>query len=623
MPQLFDQIASDTDCTRHRVSLMTQPSREQSVLATISLFCLILHRVLLHCFPVSPSRVDLLCSRRVGPSSPCAYQYYEAMLNSSSYSFPSQPSEPNMAPQTTLDTLPAEIIHMILGHADCEAVLAVAGTNRVLKQTCVNNNIIFRNLVAHGNAVEMQKEEPIPPDEWSFLKIRDELRRHFNSPWAVPGLGVEADVVVWARWALADSKARKLAPTLLAWSRRAEHLADEFWQNPAFINWSFMASLDTTIRWLPLVIATRHPVTHAVPSEALFLASRKLYRDFSRCVKHPSAHETPVRSASALAVMDLCLLAQTLFTETPHRLVPVGEADLLWALHSRLMREPFRWSDAGPFRDFLQIIEQPFYKRWDRIADSPCPWSASTTRLSTVLYAHARANSAATAVAQFSRAKHRCALGAARDEKECLDPFFNGEYPPLPTETPLTELMPLPAPFSTHDSVGKQCIAMRHLGAMTDPSFLMDGRWTGHYFNASFNIPEVNSQRLCFSACEIHDLPPGDSDPSTAAPASTGAGTTRLPSSDESGVAPTIVKFAGHGHDTDGNFDFDGAMCHSSGWVQFQKRQRPESRRDWTGVMTPFGIVGVLGRGIWGHDRFQGWFWLWKEAWSKPWPDEE
>ena len=72
------------------------------------------------------------------------------------------------------------------------------------------------------------------------------------------------------------------------------------------------------------------------------------------------------------------------------------------------------------------------------------------------------------------------------------------------------------------------------------------------------------------------------------------------------------VYFRGEGMDNVGSFTLEGAAETESGVVIAVKMYSEFLRREWHGVITPFGMVGVFGVGT---DAF-GWWWIWPQEWS-------
>ena len=562
-------------------------------------------------------------------SNPCLYAFFNSTWRSSP-SLPSHcqiSSSAKMAQSIFLDKLPTEIIHVILIYGNCEAALALSATNRALRQACFNDSVIFRRLITQGNVVATRRKHASPHDEYDFSNEIDELQRRLSLPWTVPGLGLATPASTWARWALADSKAQQSAEHFIGVAHKAGQIfskareifskaRDAYDRSREPIDWSFLALPIATMRWLPHLLAMKYPITHLTPSESVFHASYCSRENFYDTLAHPGDGAALLHSASAAAVAYFCLAAQTLNTEAPKR-QHWCEDGLHSCLQESLRRAPFQWA-ASCFSDLRTILQEPLFKRWEHIALSRNPWPASTTRLCAILYAHAYANSVAAALSNQLRDYHFHAIQGG------LTSEFSrgGQSPPMPTETPLPELMSISAPFAPADSATHECLATSHINAMTDPKFLTEGQWVGYFFNnhpcRGLRVPPA--QRVRFTSCQVENAPLVKANSSSSGPSATNGGAYQ-PSANESDARPKIIRFLGDGRDHQGSFNISGRICRSSGWLRFQKTPRHARVKDHTGMMTPFGIVGVCGEGIWGQQSFVGWFWLWKEEWTKPWPE--
>ena len=81
-----------------------------------------------------------------------------------------------------LDTLPVEIIRRITSHGPCESTLSLLKVNRALHSAC-NDRLVFKSIIDNGNG--STSDLPI----WKCT------------------LPLDSPVTLWARYALADSKA--------------------------------------------------------------------------------------------------------------------------------------------------------------------------------------------------------------------------------------------------------------------------------------------------------------------------------------------------------------------------------------------------------------------------------
>lgn len=105
-----------------------------------------------------------------------------------------------------LDTFPVEIIRRIVAYGPCESALALLKVNRALYQVC-NDRLVFKSIIENGNG---------PPREMPI--------------WQCTALSLQSPITLWARYALADSKAACL-PDYFLWDVGC--IYDEFAQKEA------------------------------------------------------------------------------------------------------------------------------------------------------------------------------------------------------------------------------------------------------------------------------------------------------------------------------------------------------------------------------------------------------
>ena len=105
------------------------------------------------------------------------------------------PSDFEELSQPSLNTLPTEIIHQIVGLGTCESVLALQRVCRKLYQICNDHNI-FKTIIINNN------------NNNAFYSTT-------GISWQHAVLSSESSVSSWARYALADSKVARLVPKSL------------------------------------------------------------------------------------------------------------------------------------------------------------------------------------------------------------------------------------------------------------------------------------------------------------------------------------------------------------------------------------------------------------------------
>jgi len=77
-------------------------------------------------------------------------------------------------------------------------------------------------------------------------------------------------------------------------------------------------------------------------------------------------------------------------------------------------------------------------------------------------------------------------------------------------------------------------------------------------------------------------------------------------------AAANKVYLRGEGADSMGSFALEGASDTETGVVTAVKTYAGAHWREWHGVITPFGMVGVWNIGTHTH----GWWWIWPQEWS-------
>ena len=157
---------------------------------------------------------------------------------------------------------------------------------------------------------------------------------------------------------------------------------------------------------------------------------------------------------------------------------------------------------------------------------------------------------------------------------------------PISGKIPFVKFMDIPRIYHSSAELFTTC----HYRLMTTPEFL-SGRWTGCYSdhrsfrNRTVNIdpPMQNIQMV------VHEP--------------TEEARTRLRIS-------AVIERETRGYDSHGDFLLSGRI-REDGLVSIAKQYLGLGISwTWTGRITPFGIVGV-----WGHNSFGGYFWIFKEEW--------
>ena len=156
-----------------------------------------------------------------------------------------------------------------------------------------------------------------------------------------------------------------------------------------------------------------------------------------------------------------------------------------------------------------------------------------------------------------------------------------------PKNIPFISLMGLPPPSSPNAA---RDLATCHLSKMTSKEFFNDGLWIyGHSIGNDMGFSSVPVRRVAFVATQ-----------------------------DE--AHSTKLTLCGFGAEYGRDFSLEGAIAQETGRVYLVKRDTTSTvgtnqfGTELSGLMTPFGIVGVHGTMDMGGD---GWFWLWKDAWTE------
>ncbi|KAJ4395690.1 hypothetical protein N0V91_010658 [Didymella pomorum] len=158
---------------------------------------------------------------------------------------------------------------------------------------------------------------------------------------------------------------------------------------------------------------------------------------------------------------------------------------------------------------------------------------------------------------------------------------------PMPCKIPFSKFMDIPSVYRSSAGLFATC----HTRQMTAPEFL-SGRWAGYYTDHRFGHRSI-----------IVDAPMQD---------------IQMVVSEPTEEARTRLRIRAHieretrGHDQHGDFRLTGRV-REDGLVSVAKQYLALGDSwTWTGRVTPFGIVGV-----WGHNSFGGYFWIFKEEWTR------
>ncbi|KAF3032289.1 hypothetical protein E8E12_001375 [Didymella heteroderae] len=156
---------------------------------------------------------------------------------------------------------------------------------------------------------------------------------------------------------------------------------------------------------------------------------------------------------------------------------------------------------------------------------------------------------------------------------------------PMPCKIPFAKFMDIPSVYRSSAGLFATC----HTRQMTAPEFLA-GRWAGYYTDHRFGNRSI-----------VVDAPMQE---------------IQMVVSEPTEEARTRLRIRAHieretrGYDQHGDFRLTGRV-REDGLVSVAKQYLGLGDSwTWTGRVTPFGIVGV-----WGHNSFGGYFWIFKEEW--------
>ena len=157
---------------------------------------------------------------------------------------------------------------------------------------------------------------------------------------------------------------------------------------------------------------------------------------------------------------------------------------------------------------------------------------------------------------------------------------------PVPTKMQFIEFMDIPSLYHSSAELFSTC----HYKRMVAPKFL-SGQWLGYYSDhRSFQNHTVNVDPPMQNILLVVNEP-------------TEEARTRLRIS-------AIIERETRGYDAHGDFLLSGRV-REDGLVSVAKQYLGLGISwTWTGRITPFGIVGV-----WGHNSFGGYFWIFKQEW--------
>ena len=479
-----------------------------------------------------------------------------------------------MARSTVLDGLPLEMIQRILMHGDCKSALALSAGNKSLHAAC-NNTFVFQRLITHGNATLSTRSHDDPGEE--------ERRNLAISPWTVPGLNDKALATHWARWALADSRAMQILPGLLRGQEEVQKMWNvcEKYQVPRalldnHIDLAFRALSRSQLRWLPHLLISRHPILHVMAPEAFVNTIKSLTNALV-----PVHRGMTLRNTMVLAKASFCLAAVTVHADIP----------------ARCFGHPYQ----NPMDIILDVLTRPLFEsKWDY--DLGIKQLPPSTRREYHKSLHARTlvYTAITAMAYEIHEMQPLLRSGPQtppsQSSSALHPIDRGFHPRPPSVIPHADLMDVPPPFLPWKDESQVHFPTWHLNAMTGPEFLAGGPWIGYISYASGGMASLEVQRLSFEVREGDD-----------------------------GAAHSTVQLSGEGRNPSGAFTLAGTLDRKTGWAHWRRNHTcgwPCGRHwDYVGWMTPFGIAGVWGFDRWGPGML-GWFWLWKQEWSEPWPEQ-
>ena len=150
-------------------------------------------------------------------------------------------------------------------------------------------------------------------------------------------------------------------------------------------------------------------------------------------------------------------------------------------------------------------------------------------------------------------------------------------------QVPFSSFMKIPLPFLESSAI--DFVSCHHL-AMTTPAFLIGDEWVGYYSDSS-SITRLDPPMRSIIFERDHS---------------------------ESASIPEMLPLSTRGIDSVGAFTLVGKVDCGSGRFGFVKQYINSHSWQWSGVMTPFGMVGKwYGEGT---TYGTGWFWLWKAEWT-------
>lgn len=162
------------------------------------------------------------------------------------------------------------------------------------------------------------------------------------------------------------------------------------------------------------------------------------------------------------------------------------------------------------------------------------------------------------------------------------------QFLPSPAKIPFTKFMDIPSVYHRSAEVFATC----HYRCMTTPEFL-SGQWEGYY---------SDHQTFQRATSRVDIDPPMRAIRMIAQEPSEEARTASRTSA--------VIDRETRGYDACGEFRLTGRV-REDGLVSAAKQYLANGFSwTWTGRMTPFGIVGV-----WGHNSFGGYFWIFKGEW--------
>ena len=495
-----------------------------------------------------------------------------------------------------LDTIPQEVLQKILLYGNCKSALALSMTNKTLHTRCYNK-FTFQKLIKHGYVELCAEGKRIlnNPERWTHVT---------TSQWNTAHLGPDASTTQWARWALADWKAVQFAWYILSQHEAKEHFEQSLFDPRGFLDTAaaaFPPLSNATLEWLPALYVTRHPVVPFIPIETLIFTFGRLRKGMA-----PIRRLTRLRNAEAFAESAFCLALRNLDMHCCECRTESSVRALGQHVYSIRFRPLFR-----DLEDYATVHH----------LGAPSPSSMRAK----VMCAHGLASGATVAIShqvaycyQEHQNFHTASPNTPLPEYHS---FQDAVIPRPPSAIPFQSLLRLPAPFPPARSDAGPPPATCHLAALTAPAFLADGAWTGYQL-AHLGLPHPDDRAPHELRFDARD---GDGPLVAGVP----AWPSGRPRPADRGRAPGSVAVWGRGRLGGGSFVVTGTLCRDTGWVHLRRSRDDGRAAHYTGVMTPFGIVGtwgvttpgVPGKGLWGEGETRGWFWLFKESWTRAWPE--